>query len=77
MNYIISKHTNKAYNYHPQTKDELQERIDAFGFKDDDLFRKAHGNIYIYAEYLVNKYRDEAIELHNKQENSSRSHIKL
>ena len=29
------------------TKDELQERINVFGFEDDDLYRKAQGNIYI------------------------------
>ena len=56
------------------TKDELQERIEAFGFEDDDLYRKASGNIYTYAEYLVNKYRDEAIELHNKQERPKNYH---
>ena len=27
MNYIISKHTSKVYNYHPQTKDELKKLI--------------------------------------------------
>ena len=27
MNYIISKHTSKVYNYHPQTKDELEELV--------------------------------------------------
>lgn len=56
------------------TKDELQERIEAFGFEDDDLYRKASGNIYTYAEDLVNKYRDEAIELHNKQERPKNYH---
>ena len=48
------------------TKDELQERINVFGFEDDDLYRKAQGNIYIYAKNLVNKYREQAIKLHNK-----------
>lgn len=48
------------------TKDELQERIEAFGFEDDDLYRKAQGNIYIYAKNLVDKYREQAIKLHNK-----------
>ena len=48
------------------TKDELQERIDVFGFEDDDLYRKAQGNIYIYAKNLVDKYREQAIKLHNK-----------
>lgn len=56
------------------TEDELQERIEAFGFEDDELYRKACGNIYTYAEYLVNKYRDEAIELHNKQERPKNYH---
>ena len=56
------------------TENELQERIEAFGFEDDDLYRKASGNIYTYAEYLVNKYRDEAIELHNKQERPKNYH---
>ena len=50
------------------TEDELQERINVFGFKDDDLYRKAQGNIYIYAKNLVDKYRKQAIKLHNKQE---------
>ena len=27
MNYIVSKHTSKAYNYHPKTKDELKELV--------------------------------------------------
>ena len=48
------------------TKDELQERINVFGFEDDDLYRKAQGNIYIYAKNLVDKYREQAIKLHNK-----------
>ena len=48
------------------TEDELQERINVFGFEDDDLYRKAQGNIYIYAKNLVNKYRKQAIKLHNK-----------
>ena len=48
------------------TKDELQEKIEAFGFEDDDLYRKAQGNIYIYAKNLVDKYREQAIKLHNK-----------
>ena len=26
--FLISKHTNKAYNYHPQTRDELKDLID-------------------------------------------------
>ena len=36
------------------------------GFEDDDLYRKAQGNIYIYAKNLVDKYREQAIKLHNK-----------
>ena len=48
------------------TEDELQERINVFGFEDDDLYRKAQGNIYIYAKNLVDKYREQAIKLHNK-----------
>ena len=27
MNYIISKHTRKVYNYHPQNKDELKKLV--------------------------------------------------